>query len=69
MLAVLEGVLLVAVIVVVVSQVWAILWKAKIVMVKVAHAISANPVVCFLAKVAMFAYFSLIVPAIDRAIN
>jgi hypothetical protein len=66
---VLEGVLLVAVIVVVVSQVWAMVWKAKIVMVKMAHVVSVNPVVVFIAKVSMFAYFALVVPAIDRVIN
>jgi hypothetical protein len=36
---------------------------------KAVRAISDNKVVSFIIKVAMFAYFTLIIPAIDRAIN
>jgi hypothetical protein len=66
---VLEGILLIAVVIGVGIQLWAMAWKLNIAVKKVARAISDNHVIAFIAKVAMIAYFTLVVPAIDRAIN
>jgi F0F1-type ATP synthase membrane subunit c/vacuolar-type H+-ATPase subunit K len=66
---VLEGVLLVAAVICVGVQLWAMAWKLNIAIKKAVRAISSNPVATFAMKVTMIAYFTLVVPTIDRAIN
>lgn len=69
MMTLLEWILVLAAAFGAVTKIIEVAWKVKIATKKAARAVSDNAVVAFFAKIATFAYFTLVIPAIDRALN